>query len=370
MGRASRGVRLAHWVDWVHRISRVTRRAVRRGPILGVLLLSGCQIPDREASPSLTSAFPPTVQGLSWTGQPLTSRAPTSNETQAILDADLALAGDPASLSRLVAAARAREVIWRYGEALKLYEQAFALFPTDFEPPLAMGHRLIRLRRLDEGLASLEKALQLDPTGFNTAYLRGLTLYLLGRFDAAADEYLRCLRHGGVAGGSPAPRPSSDASQGGELKREDPRQCLLLASDPASRVAMTSWAVRALWRADRSQEAQALLDDLPAEFDPGALRGALPGYEDSPIVAGDNNHYWTLLRFFRGDISEEVLLDRERWGGQWPTVAYGLATWWIRGGRLDEARGLLEEIVADPNWARLGHTAAEADLVRLTGTGP
>lgn len=109
MVRASRGARLAQWVHRVPRIAQVTGRAVGRGPILGVLLFSGCQIADREASPSQTSAFPPTVQGLSWTGQPLTSRAPTSNEAQEIRDADLALAGDPASFSRLVAAARARE---------------------------------------------------------------------------------------------------------------------------------------------------------------------------------------------------------------------------------------------------------------------
>jgi hypothetical protein len=31
------------------------------------------------------------------------------------------------------------------------------------------------------------------------------------------------------------------------------------------------------------------------------------------------------------------------------------------------ARALLEEIVADPNWARLSHVAAEADLLRLKG---
>jgi hypothetical protein len=133
---------------------------------------------------------------------------------------------------------------------------------------------------------------------------------------------------------------------------------------------MTAWAVRALWRADRDQEANLLLETLPSELDPTLLRGARPEYESSPIVPGDNGHYWALIRFFRGELPEAALLDREMWGGQWPTVAYGLATWWIREGRMAEARTLLEEIVADPNWARLGHVAAEADLVRLWGTEP
>ncbi len=35
-----------------------------------------------------------------------------------------------------------------------------------------------------------------------------------------------------------------------------------------------------------------------------------------------------------------------------------------------EKRRLLEEIVADWHWARLGHVAAEADLLRLDGRSP
>ena len=335
--------------------------ALWKTPLLLALTLAGCMdLPDRSR-PDFTRAFPPSDQGTSWTGRPLRSRTPTRAEASAILDADMALAGVPEEPSRLVAAARAREVIWRYREAIVLYAQAGDLDPADFEPPLAMGHRLIRLRRLDEALVSFETALSLDPTGFNTAYLHGLTLYLMGRFDAAAAVYLRCLRLGDQ-GVPSAPGESP-------LERQDPRQCSLLASDMASRVAMTAWAVRALWRAQRDGEAQVLLGSLPLEIPPEALRGARPEYQASPIVPGDNGHYWALLRFFRGDLAEGALLDREAWGGQWPTVAYGLATWWIREGRTEEARILLEEIVADPNWARLGHVAAEADLVRMTEEG-
>mgnify|MGYP001027008253 FL=1 len=128
--------------------------------------------------------------------------------------------------------------------------------------------------------------------------------------------------------------------------------------------------MRALRQAGREGEARALLAALPAHLDVEALDGPFPQYAGSPIVPGDNLHYWCVLRFYRGDASAGELLDPKAWGEQWPTVAHGVAAWWMVEGRKAEARALLEEIVADPHWARLGHVAAEADLGRLRGGDP
>lgn len=284
------------------------------------------------------------------------SREPTPEEAVRIAAADSALEEDPDDVARLVAAARVREDIWRYAEAVSLYGRAMARAPERYDLPLARGHRLIRLRSLDEAMTELDRALVLDPTGFNTAYLRGLTLYLQGRFREAARVYRECLA---LAGFSIVGTPEGD-----------PRQCAHLGTDPASRVAMTAWAVRAHRRAGEEGAARDLLEALPAEVDTDALDGPFPEYEESPIVPGDNSHYWALLRYFRGGLPVDSLMNRERWGGQWPTVAYGVAAWWLADGEEEKARVLLEEIVDDPNWARLGHVAAEADLVRLLGEDP
>jgi hypothetical protein len=67
----------------------------------------------------------------------------------------------------------------------------------------------------------------------------------------------------------------------------------------------------------------------------------------------------------RGLLEEEEILDREKLQGQWPTVAYGVAVYHILEGNQEKAVSLLQQIVDEPYWARFGHVAAEADLIRL-----
>ena len=313
-----------------------------------------CIVEDGEsqgAADASPADYPSIEQGTLWLGRPLMSREPTAEQATALAEADRAVFRDRNDVEALVRSARIREDVWRFNEAVDLYARAMARAPDDFEPPLQRGHRLIRLRSLREALAELDRARELDPTGFNTSYLRAKTLYLQGRFAEAAEQYQECLDRGGEE----VPEPLEG----------DPRQCAHTASDPASRIAMTAWAVRAYRRAGQDDQARRLIEELPREVDPDALDGPFPQYEGSPIVPGDNSHYWAMLRFFRGDLPVDSLMDQERWGPQWATVAYGVAAWRLADGREDEARPLLEEIVDDPNWARLGHVAAEADLVRL-----
>lgn len=294
---------------------------------------------------------------VSWTGRPLQPRDPTPGEATRLSAADAALRERPDDIEAMVAAARAREVVWRYGEAVELYTRAMALRPDDYRLPLCRAHRLIRLRSLDAALADLDRAKTGDPTGFNTAYLRGLTLYLMGRWDDATAEYGRCLATPGL---------DADSARGTPVVG-DPRQCGLIATDAASRVAMTSWQARALGRAGRHGEWQALLRSLPEQIAPADLDGSSSPYPDSPIVPDDNAHYWTILRYYRGDLSASQMLDGTD-GEQWPTLAYGVAAWHLVEGDALAARPLLEDIVADWHWARLGHVAAEADLLRLGGS--
>ena len=46
----------------------------------------------------------------------------------------------------------------------------------------------------------------------------------------------------------------------------------------------------------------------------------------------------------------------------------GIAVWHLVEGNQAKAITLLHEIVDEPFWARLGHVAAEADLIRLEAT--
>lgn len=280
----------------------------------------------------------------------------TPEQTRRIEAADAALEAAAQDLDRIIAAARAREEVWRYEEAIDLYTRGEAMAPDDYRFPLGRAHRLIRLRRFDEALADLDRSFVLDPYGFNTAYLRGLTRYLTGDFAASALEYERALD---LADDEEA----CELADAGKIPG-DPRHCMWIRSDTASRFAMTTWAYRALRRTGRNRDAAALLatvrDGMSLSPPPeDRYRGTIIRPD------GSNEHYYRCLLFYRGERTEQQVLDREGLGGQWPTVAYGVAVWHLVEGRTERAIEMMKEVVASPHWARLGHVAAEADLSGL-----
>jgi tetratricopeptide (TPR) repeat protein len=292
---------------------------------------------------------------LSPLGQPLIPVEESESQSARIRSADEALASDPDSVDLMVEAALAREEVWRYREAIELYTKGLAIAPDDYRLPLGRAHRLIRLRRFAEALDDLNRSAELDPYGFNTAYLRGLTHYLRGEFDRAADEYGRCM----------AWAQDDDALALVEQGKVpgDPRHCMLIATDDRTRVAITGWRYRALRRAGRDREAAQLLDSVTEGLsltDPGA-----EDYQGSTIKPDSNAHYYRTLLFYKGLLTEEDILDKEALGGQWSTVAYGVAVFHLVEGNKERAVALMREVVAEPYWARFGHVAAETDLLRL-----
>ncbi len=292
---------------------------------------------------------------LSPLGIPMIPQEATDGEAERIRHADELLAADPDNVDLLVEAALAREDVWRYKEAIELYRKGIAVAPDDYRFYLGRAHRLIRLRRFTEALDDLNRSFERDPYGFNTAYLRGLVHYLQGDFEAAANEYGRCMAL------------AQDEDALGLVANDkvpgDPRHCMLNATDDRTRVAVTVWRYRALRRAGRDEEAARLLESVPEGLsltDPGPDE-----YRGSIIKPDSNEHYYRTLLFYRGHLTEAEILDKEELGGQWSTVAYGVAVFHLVEGRTDQAVALLDEISSEPHWARLGHVAAETDLIRL-----
>jgi hypothetical protein len=313
---------------------------------IALLAMAACATPDSRTLPE----DPGGAQGVTPLGVPMAPRTPSEAEQERIRAADQAMAAAPDALDPILEAASAREAVWRYAEAVALYRRAAVGHPEDWRLPLGMGHRLIRLRRGGEALAALERALALDPEGFNAHYLLGLARYLRGDYSGAADVYQACLDLA-EAGGPESPDG-------------DPRTCRDVADDPASRVALTSWMYRALRRAGRHDEAARLVAGIPEGMEiPNRSAELYPG---SPIPPDDNTHYYLTLMFFRGLLSEEAVLSDPRVSeGQWPTVAYGVAVHHLVEGDTARAVQLLDSIAAQPYWARLGHVAAEADLLQI-----
>lgn len=258
-----------------------------------------------------------------------------------VAEADAALLAAPDDVELLIAAGRVRRNVWQYRQAMQLYSRAAELAPEDWRPVRFRGHRHLSVREFDRGIADLEQARALAPLNWDVAYHLGLAYFLAGRFDEAADEYLRCLE---LEDDPAAVAAAADPAF---------RSCSANATDPESLVAMMEWGVRALQRAGRVEEADRLVASLPP---------ALPVEE--------NIAYYHNLLLHRGEMSEEQMLDL---GPDSPyrleTVGFGIANRRLAQGDTTGAVGLLRQLAADPWWPGFGRIAAEAELVRL-GVAP
>lgn len=278
--------------------------------------------------PALAFQGPPEVTTL--LGKPVFARPDSDG---AIAKADAGLAAAPTDVDLLLAAARARDVALQFHAAIDVYTRAVAAAPTDVRPLRFRGHRYISIRRFDLAAADLAKAYQLAPSSFDVAYHLALAHYLSGQFDDAARVYRACLD--GVA-------PAATLPAGW-------RSCTKTKTTPDDRVAMSDWLYRALRRAGRHAEAKALATDIADGW-----------------TVGDNEAYYTALRFYRGAVTEsQAMTATTARENRLVTVGYGVAVHRLAEGETSAGCALLNRIADEPNWNAFGVIAAEADLAHL-----
>lgn len=277
-------------------------------------------------------------EARSFRGAPLMARADTVG---AIARADSALLTDPTNIDLFIAAGQARAAVWRYRDAIAVYSRAMRIAPLDPRLYRHRGHRFISVRRFDHAVTDLDRASRLDSLSFDIEYHRGLAHFLRGDFATAANIYARCLARASDERLIALER-SGSFGQGY-------RSCMAIATDDDSRVALSEWLYRALRRAGRDAEAEAILTTIRP---------------DMRVV--DNTAYHRTLLVYKGALMEsEVLAAAGRDGTRLETVGYGLANWHLARGDTARARELLEEIVKDPWWPGFGYIAAEVELRRL-----
>lgn len=294
----------------------------------------GGAAPGVDAGTTSTAHMAGEPQTYSLLGEPLYQMEDT---TGTIAEADQALATDPENMEKIMDAGRIRRNFWHYRQAMELYTRAMALDPEDWRPYRFRGHRHISLREFDAAISDLERARALAPLNWDVAYHLGLAYFVSGQFENAFSEYRRCL--------DLARDPEARVAAGPDF-----RSCSRNGDDPESRVAMTEWAVRAALRAGKTEEAMALVNEIP-----------------QGLQVEENIAYYHDLLFYKGVLSEEALLNP---GPEAPyrreTVGYGVANWLLSRGDTARAQALLEELVQDPWWPGFGRIASEADLARLT----
>jgi len=242
-------------------------------------------------------------------------------------------ARDPKNAENIIWLGRRLGYVHRYHDAIDAFTKGVELYPEDARFYRFRGHRYISVRDFDKAVSDLAKGAELirgkadeeEPSGvggrpstlhFNVWYHLGLAHYLKGEFGKAIDAYLECMK---------------------------------ASADEESKVATSDWLYMAYRRNGDDAKAKEVLD---------------PIREGMPIE--ENTAYYQRLLMYKGLVKPETVLNPENAESlQVATQGYGVANWYLYNGDLDQARGVLEKIVAVGYWPAFGHIAAEVELQRL-----
>lgn len=277
-------------------------------------------------------------EATSLSGKPL---YPIALANKAKLDADLAqaekdLAAKPNDPEAIIWVGRRLGYLWRYQDAIAMFSKGVAAHPNNPKMYRHRGHRYITTRQFDRAIADFEKATTLikgmpdeiepdgapNPSGkprstlhFNIWYHLGLSYYLKGDYQKAAQAYAECMK---------------------------------VSTNDDSVTATSDWLWMTLMRLNRKADAARVLETITPKMD---------------IL--ENGSYHRRLLMYKGLEQPEALLDPANADDLTiATQGYGVGNWYYVTGNRDKAREIFQKVVAGPQWSAFGYIAAEADLVR------
>jgi tetratricopeptide (TPR) repeat protein len=283
-------------------------------------------------------------EATSLSGKPL---YPVDLPNRDTLEADLAqaekaLASRPTDAEAIIWVGRRLGYLWRYQDAIATFSKGVALHPNNPRLYRHRGHRYITVRQFDRAIADFDKAVSLirgtpdeiepdgapNPTGkprstlhFNIWYHLGLAHYLKGDFQKAADAYTECMK---------------------------------VSTNDDAITATSDWQWMTLMRLNRKADAAKVLERITPKME---------------IL--ENGSYHRRLLMYKGLATPESLLDPGKADALTiATQGYGVGNWYLVTGNRTRARDIFEQVVSGTSWSAFGYIAAEADLQRLTGSGP
>ncbi len=224
---------------------------------------------------------------------------------------------NPQNVDVLIALGDAQASIWDHRAAIETYTRALALAPDRAILYQQRGHRRVSNRDFAGGAADLEKATAMDPALSNAWYYLGLTHYVAGRFDRAAECYEKVLA--------------------------------LAKDDVVTAMAGVDWLYLSYRRGTQDAKAAALLARVTPDLK----------------VEGNTRLYFSRLLFYKGLKSAEDLLGGQLTDIERTTLNYGVGAFHLIEGRTAEARRAFERAVATSAWPALAFIAAERDLERV-----
>lgn len=267
-----------------------------------------------------------------------------SAKTKARLDSNLVVAQknfdtDP-SEENYIWLGRRQAYRSAYVQAIETFSRGIEKFPESYRLFRHRGHRYITIREFDKALADLQQAaalmprsLEIEPDGqpnklniplsttqFNVWYHLGLAHYLTGDFESASKAYAECM----------------------QVSDNDDLLC-----------ATTDWLYMTYRKVGMQEEAQKLLDRIPA---------------DSMNIV-ENESYYLRLKMYKGLIPPDALLNVEAGNDDvdlaLATQGYGTGNWYLMQGDTARAVEIFNRVVNGKHFAAFGFIAAEAELHRL-----
>lgn len=330
---------------------------MRHSILLFTMVLAGCGVnasaehdvvPERtpvQVSDDATLPVERRIEAISFLGDTL-SEIPLPNDIRAqreqqFEEARLRWVADPGDIDNIIWAGRRAAYLGRYQEAILIFGLGIRQFPDDPRLYRHRGHRYITTRQLDSAVVDLERAAlliegqpdQVEPDGLpnvqniptstlhsNVWYHLGLARYLRGDYQEALDAYQR-----GVA----------------------------RSTNRDMEVAARYWSYLTLLRLNRPEDARAVAEAVEPDW---------------PLL--ENTSYLTLLLLYSGRYPVDSLIPATTTGTVGSaTLGYGVAQWYLAGGRVEEARRLQDVVLADGQWPAFGYIAAEADVARQGRAG-
>lgn len=226
----------------------------------------------------------------------------------------------------------------KYKEAIDIYSDGIKKFPNSPKLYRHRGHRYISLRMYDKAIADYLVAVKLiegtenemEQDGMPNArnipvsslhgniwYHLGLAYYLKHDYQKSYEAFLNCRNTG---------------------------------SYDDNIVSSTHWLYMNQRRLGNEMLATKLLEPIKEKAD---------------II--ENMSYYDLCKFYKKMITLDAILNPNGDSPSLDAVKYGVASWYFYTNKKEQAKTLLEEIVASSSWNSFGYIAAESDLIHYFG---
>ena len=231
--------------------------------------------------------------------------------------------------------------LFRYNEAIAIFNEGIEKYPTSYRLYRHRGHRYLSQRKFDAAIADFKKAaelmqgvpLEIEPDGqpnklnlplsstqFNVWYHLGLAHYLKGEFDLAEKAYLECM----------------NVSDNDDLI-----------------TATVDWLYMTYRRAGKTEEASKLLEKIT----------------DTMTII-ENDSYFKRLNLYKGKLPVDSVLSVSKSNEDielaLATQGYGVGNWYLYNGDTTNAIEIFKRVVGGQHFSAFGFIAAEADLARLS----